>query len=199
MRRRVCVCVLGVSLGTFRCRCCARRPAIAHTTSPRALHPHAAPTLHLVGGNDVVVQAGHTYVDPGIRAADSVDGDLSDTVVVSGTVNTNALGVYTLVYTVSNTVGLVATASRRVTVADTEDGCAPKPCGSAPGTTCADQIGGYTCSCGVTVRGPRCSIVRTGSWSRRLGVAALATLHSHTWCSLVARSGNHHACGRRRH
>lgn len=75
-----------------------------------------APVITLTGGNQTLT-GGEDWIDPGYSATDAVDGDLTDDVVVTGTVDTDTVGAYTLTYTVSDAAGNVGTAQRTVTVA----------------------------------------------------------------------------------
>ena len=56
----------------------------------------------------------------GVTAVDDVDGDLTTQVAVSGTVDTTTPGEHTLVYTVTDTAGNEASATRTVTVVAVE-------------------------------------------------------------------------------
>jgi hypothetical protein len=61
------------------------------------------PVLTLLGENPVQITVGDTYTDAGATAIDNVDGDLTDVIVVTGTVNTAIPGTYTLYYNVRDT------------------------------------------------------------------------------------------------
>lgn len=74
-----------------------------------------APVITLSGGNQTRT-VGETWSEPGFSASDNVDGDLTDQVVVTGTVNTNVPGTYTLTYSVTDAAGNTSTATRTVTV-----------------------------------------------------------------------------------
>jgi hypothetical protein len=91
-----------------------------------------APSLTL-SGSDVVLARGDAFTDPGATATDLVDGDLTDAIEVSGTVDVDASGTSTLTYTVADAAGNVATAERTVTV---EGGC-----GCAHGTSGGGLLG----------------------------------------------------------
>jgi hypothetical protein len=79
-----------------------------------------APVLTLLGENpDTVIKGSGTYVDAGATATDNIDGDISSHVVVSGTVNTDAVGMYVLNYKVSDNWGNMDSAMRTVIVIDT--------------------------------------------------------------------------------
>lgn len=74
-----------------------------------------APVITLTGGNQTLT-VGDTWNEPGFSATDNVDGDLTDQVVVTGTVNTNVPGPYPLTYSVTDAAGNTGTATRTVTV-----------------------------------------------------------------------------------
>ena len=54
----------------------------------------------------------------GITASDKVDGDLTNKIVISGTVDTSKVGTYNLTYSVTDSKGLVTTAKATITVVD---------------------------------------------------------------------------------
>jgi hypothetical protein len=74
-----------------------------------------APVITLTGGN-ITLTEGDLWVEPGFTALDAVSGDLTDSVSVSGAVNTAVPGPYTVTYSVSDEAGNSATATRTVTV-----------------------------------------------------------------------------------
>jgi hypothetical protein len=74
-----------------------------------------APVITLSGGNQTLTQ-GDTWIDPGFSATDDVDGDLTGSVTVSGSVNTAVPNTYTLTYSVADAAGNIGTATRTVTV-----------------------------------------------------------------------------------
>lgn len=75
-----------------------------------------APELKLNGNDHIYVTLGTTYNEQGATATDKCDGDLSDKVVVEGTVDTNTLGDYDINYKISDAAGNEATTQRKVTV-----------------------------------------------------------------------------------
>ena len=78
------------------------------------------PTLSLIGATPLNHEQGTVYVDPGASANDSVDGDISPSVITSGTVNSAIAATYTLTYNVSDVAGNNAVAiTRDVIVSDT--------------------------------------------------------------------------------
>ncbi|BFP42030.1 hypothetical protein FGF1_28750 [Flavobacteriaceae bacterium GF1] len=81
------------------------------------------PIITLEGDNPLILELGETYVDPGVKATDNVDGDISNSVFVdSSSVDTSTVTVgdgYTVTYTVSDAQGNGPTAvTRRVQVID---------------------------------------------------------------------------------
>lgn len=79
-----------------------------------------APSISLLGANPLGVEVHTPYVDPGFRADDPEEGDLTAAVVVGGSVDTDTLGSYTLSYDVSDGSGNAAPqVSRTVVVQDT--------------------------------------------------------------------------------
>ncbi|HVS80565.1 MAG TPA: immunoglobulin-like domain-containing protein [Pyrinomonadaceae bacterium] len=76
------------------------------------------PTLTLSGANPMTIECHTGFTDPGATASDTCAGDLTGAIVVSGSVNPNAFGDYTLTYSVSDGSN-TQTATRIVHVVDT--------------------------------------------------------------------------------
>ena len=75
------------------------------------------PVLTLLGEASVEVPSGSNYVDAGATAEDNIDGDISDSVVVTAAVNTAVVGSYIVTYDVVDFAGNDATPiTRTVTV-----------------------------------------------------------------------------------
>jgi len=75
------------------------------------------PVLSLIGSPSVQLFVGTTFFDPGTVAVDSLDGNLTNDVVISGVLDVNAPGSYLLHYNVADASGNDAqTVSRTVTV-----------------------------------------------------------------------------------
>lgn len=86
--------------------------------SPFQLADKAPPTITLTGGNDVTINVGGVFTDPGFSALDGIDGDVSGSVRVEGTVDPSTPGTYILRYVVTDKSGNQSVvATRRVTVA----------------------------------------------------------------------------------
>lgn len=74
------------------------------------------PELMLNGLETVTLYRGDHYMEPGYFAWDDCDGELTDKVEITGKVEKYFAGEYTLTYTVTDTGGNVASASRTVKV-----------------------------------------------------------------------------------
>jgi surface protein len=70
----------------------------------------------LIGSANVSITQGDNYTDEGATATDNVDGDLTSSISVSGNVDTTTIGNYTLTYSVSDSSGNSASATRSVSV-----------------------------------------------------------------------------------
>ena len=81
---------------------------------------NVAPVISLIGLESVWHAVGTKYSDLGATAIDDIDGDISDRITSTGTVDVNTLGDYTIVYSVSDEAGNRAEEVMR-TVTVTED------------------------------------------------------------------------------
>ena len=118
---------IGAAPGTYR-----RVPAFGqpHSTPPAPqryigfrvgfqIQPdEASPELELFGGADIPHKRDEPWAEPGYGASDVRDGNLTSSVTISGTVDVNTTGTYTLTYTVSDAAGNEANATRTVRVVD---------------------------------------------------------------------------------
>jgi hypothetical protein len=77
-----------------------------------------APTITLNGANPMTVECHTSFTDPGATASDACKGNLTGSIVVTGSVNPNVVGTYVRTYTVSDGAHTVST-TRTVTVVDT--------------------------------------------------------------------------------
>ena len=73
--------------------------------------------LELVGNSIIVIPTGSNYTEPGYTAKEGEE-DVTEKVVVSGTVNTSTPGKYILNYAINNQDGFAKTAQRIVFVYD---------------------------------------------------------------------------------
>ena len=75
-----------------------------------------APVITLKGQKNITITIGDNYIEPGATAVDNYDGNVN--VSISGTVNTQKAGTYTITYTAVDSVGNKATTTRTVQVVD---------------------------------------------------------------------------------
>ena len=75
-----------------------------------------APVITLNGANPMQVGFGTVFVDPGATASDGCAGDLTSSIVVTGSVDTNTVGFYALTYSVTDPSGHTDTEVRNVEV-----------------------------------------------------------------------------------
>ena len=87
-------------------------------TSKDCLTLKAAPTLYLIGGNEVDLEINTTYSDLGVVAFDPNGIDITSQVTTNGGVQNNTLGSYELIYNVSYN-NLTKSVFRIVNVIDT--------------------------------------------------------------------------------
>ena len=77
-----------------------------------------SPELELFGVTDVPHELGEPWAEPGYGASDERDGNLTNSVTISGTLDVNTSGTYTITYTVADAAGNEANTTRTVTVID---------------------------------------------------------------------------------
>jgi len=77
------------------------------------------PVITLLGDNPVTIVKDTTYTDAGATASDIEDGDLTASIVVTGSVDTSTLGTYVLTYNVQDAAGnFAAPVTRTVSVVE---------------------------------------------------------------------------------
>ena len=76
------------------------------------------PEIVLEGDDSITLPVGTEYLEPGYSASDNYSGDLSAAVSVSGAMDPSVPGSYTLTYSVSDSSGNKAQATRVVTYID---------------------------------------------------------------------------------
>ena len=80
------------------------------------LGDRVAPSISLVGSSSLVLAAGEPYEELGATAVDDIDGDVTASIVISGSVNTSVVGTYRLTYTARDRALNSATVQRTVQV-----------------------------------------------------------------------------------
>ena len=78
--------------------------------------PEVTTMLYIMGNKNMTLKVGDTFEDPGYKAIDAIDGDLTDKVTQNGEVNTQEKGTYKIVYSVVNSEGVTVSETRIVTV-----------------------------------------------------------------------------------
>lgn len=77
-----------------------------------------APKITLNGENPLEIEVGENYEEPGATAEDDVDGDITNSIEISGEVDTDKPGEYEIIYTVSDEAGNNTEETRVVNVVD---------------------------------------------------------------------------------
>ncbi len=75
-----------------------------------------APVITILGSNPVSLNVGSNYTDAGATATDNVDGNLTSEIILVNSVNTSAVGNYTVTYNVTDAAGNSALVTRTVIV-----------------------------------------------------------------------------------
>lgn len=75
-----------------------------------------SPSINLKGNKAITLYLGNTWKDPGYTANDNCDNDITNKVVINGSVNTNKLGTYKITYTVKDSSQNQTTIQRTVKV-----------------------------------------------------------------------------------
>ncbi|WP_081988251.1 immunoglobulin-like domain-containing protein [Psychroserpens jangbogonensis] len=82
------------------------------------------PVIVLVGASTINLLVGDTYSEQGATASDNIDGNLTSSIVTTGSVNTSLAGTYFVNYNVSDAAGnAAAQVTRTVNVSDPSTGC----------------------------------------------------------------------------
>ena len=76
----------------------------------------SGPNIKLIDGSDMEVTINTEYKEPGYKAMDNYDGDVTDKVTISGSVDVTTLGDYVLTYTVTDNSGNTSKINRNVKV-----------------------------------------------------------------------------------
>ena len=144
------------------------------------------PVLTLNGSSSVELLAGSTYTDAGATASDNINGNITSSIVMSGSVNINVPGTYILTYNVSDASGNAATSvTRTVTIT----------------TNINLIISGITSPTGFAVDSNAIYAVDAGNveaydfngnlkWSTPLNISPLTTSATNEGGIMTLRSGN---------
>lgn len=78
--------------------------------------PVFLPTIKLAGESNIYLLLGEKYEEYGYVASDTIDGDLTDKVIVINQINNTKIGKYDIIYSVTNSSGLKTEVKRVVNV-----------------------------------------------------------------------------------
>ena len=79
------------------------------------------PKLTLSGQKNYDIYLNEIYNEPGYTALDNCDGDITDKVLVSGSVDSKKVGTYTIIYTVKDEYGNESSEDRVINVLDKKE------------------------------------------------------------------------------
>ncbi len=116
--------VAGTYIVTYNVSDSAGNAAVEVTRTVTVNPDTTPPVIVLNGPSTVNLLVGDSYVEQGATATDNVDGDLTASIVISGSVNTAVAGTYFINYNVSDAAGNAATqVTRTVNVSEPTNGC----------------------------------------------------------------------------
>lgn len=72
------------------------------------------PTITLNGNSNIYLLKGNSYKELGATAIDNCEGDISKKIVISGAIDTNKVGTYSLVYKIKDSYGNESSAIRKI-------------------------------------------------------------------------------------
>ncbi|GAB2533947.1 MucBP domain-containing protein [Gracilibacillus alcaliphilus] len=78
-----------------------------------------APEMTLDGEEEITIELGDDYQEAGAQALDNYDGDLSDRIEITGSVDTSRIGTYQLTYRVADSSNNAVSQIRTIHVTDT--------------------------------------------------------------------------------
>lgn len=74
------------------------------------------PKMSLLGNQTIKIHVGEAFLDPGVKATDDFDGNISDNVTAQGEVDCNTVGTYMVTYSVADACGNASQITRNVVV-----------------------------------------------------------------------------------
>lgn len=89
---------------------------VTRTVNVLAAPDVTPPTISLIGADTITIDACSPFIDPGATANDDVDGDISNSIIVTNNIVPGVEGTYTVEYDVSDGAGNAATTVTRVVI-----------------------------------------------------------------------------------
>lgn len=74
------------------------------------------PSISIIGDASINIYQNTIYLDAGATATDNIDGDLTTSIITTGSVNTNLINSYTITYSVSDAANNSTSTTREVNV-----------------------------------------------------------------------------------
>ncbi len=90
--------------------------SVTHKKSAPLPKDTTPPSLTLKGKKEITLPLHQRFVDPGATAFDDFDGDISNKIKKSGSVNSDKVGNYTITYTIADSAGNNASTKRTIRV-----------------------------------------------------------------------------------
>ena len=103
------------SIGTYKIIYSLHSKSVTRTVNVIE-KPEITTMIYLNGDKNMTLKVGETFNDPGYKAIDAIDGDLTDKVTKTGEINSTEKGMYKIVYSVVNSKGVTISETRTVTV-----------------------------------------------------------------------------------
>ena len=75
-----------------------------------------APVITLNGEEEITLYVNDNYEELGANAIDNVDGDITDNIVITGNVDTSKVGIYKIVYEITDNIGNKSKVTRTIKV-----------------------------------------------------------------------------------
>ncbi|NOY47095.1 MAG: DUF5011 domain-containing protein, partial [Chlorobi bacterium] len=109
--------IAGAYLVNYNVSDAAGNAATQVTRTVNVVADTSAPVITLIGSSSITLSLGSTYTEQGATATDNIDGDITASIIITGSVNTSIAGTYLVNYNVSDAAGNAATqVTRTVTV-----------------------------------------------------------------------------------
>ncbi len=86
------------------------------TTTTSSVADKINPTITLIGESEITISIGDTFNDPGAKAVDNIDGDITSKIKTNGSVDTKNVGTYIITYEVEDNAKNKSNIKRTVNV-----------------------------------------------------------------------------------